>query len=154
MTTGQISSYQITKWLNGKWSNGRWSNGKWSNGRWSNGKWSNGRWFCSGMGKIGNIGYLDIKNDPIGFFRQYINIDNYHIGFLIMLPSEIRIVEKKLIQFDTKLHLFEVSQNNIIAYFSSCFVLNFCTQNQFIKLINLYSKQYKTKYFLIKREQN
>ncbi len=84
--------------------------------------------WAPGMGEIGNIGDLNLKNYCI-FCSQYIDIDNYHISFLIMLPFEVRNVKIKLIQFDTKWYLFEISQNYIVKCFSSQFVLNFCTQN-------------------------
>ncbi len=63
------------------------------------------------MGEIGNIGNLDLENYYIRFCSWYIDIDNYRIGFLKMLPFKVRNVEIKsinLIPFDTKWYLFEI----------------------------------------------
>jgi len=56
--------------------------------------------YGSRMGEIGNMGNLNLKNYCISFCNQYINIDNYHISFLKMLPFEVRNVEIKMLQFD------------------------------------------------------
>ncbi len=78
----------------------------------------------------------------------------YHI--FENVPIQVRNDEIKKFdtkQNDTKHYLFEISENYIVTYFSSQIVVNFCTQND-IKPIILYSKGYKTKYFLLKQVQN
>jgi hypothetical protein len=92
-----------------------------------------------GMGEIGNIGDLNLRNYCISFCSRNININNYCISFLKMSLFEVRNVKIKSIQVDTKWYLFKISQSYIIKCFSSRFVLNFGTQND-IKPIILYSK--------------
>jgi hypothetical protein len=75
------------------------------------------------MGKIGNIGDLDLKNYCFSFCSRYVNINNYHISFLKMIPFEVRNVEIKSIQFDAKWYLFKIFQNYIIKCFSSGFAI-------------------------------
>ncbi len=73
-----------------------------------------------------------------------------------MLPEcqdKVETIWYNLIQFDTKQYLFEISQNYIIKCFSSQYAIVHC-QIDNIKLIILYSKQYKTEYFQIKLVQN
>ncbi len=48
----------------------------------------------------------------------------------------VRNDDIKMIQFDTKWYLFEISQNYMVTCFSSQFVLNFCTQNDNFVLKN------------------
>ena len=113
-------------------------------------------WCKSGMGEIVNMHVIDLRNYCIGLWNCNINIKNYCITFLQFSPVENGSSKNiELIQFDTNYqrYLFEISQNCIVTYFSSWFVLDFCTLND-NKLIILYSKQYKTKYFLIKLVQN
>ncbi len=102
------------------------------------------------MGKIINMPPInDLRNYYIGFCNHDIDIDDYRIGFLKMLPFEVRNVEIKLIQFDTngaKRCLFEIYQNYIVKCFSSWFaIVHYQIDN--IKLIILYSKWYKTEIF-------
>jgi hypothetical protein len=49
------------------------------------------------MGEIGNIGDINLENYRISFCSRFIDIDNYHIGFLKMLPFKVRNVEIKSI---------------------------------------------------------
>jgi hypothetical protein len=100
----------------------------------------------SGLGEIGSIGDLDLKNYRIGFCRRYIDIDNYRIGFLKMLPFEVRNVKIKLIQFNTmqyKMVLFR----GITKLYRYMFQFSICTQF-------LCSKLYQTDNFLLKMISN
>ncbi len=85
---------------------------------------------------------INLRNYHISFWNWDINIENYCITFLPFSPVEESSLENiESIQFDTNYqwYLFEISQNYIIACFSSQFVLKtisnwqFCTQNN-IKL--------------------
>ncbi len=106
------------------------------------------------MGEIVNMPIINLGNYHISFWNC--NIDNYHISFLKMLPEcrdKVDTNRYNSIQFHTKRYLFEISQNYIIKCFSSQFaILHYQIDN--IKLIILYSKWYKTEYFLIKPVQN
>jgi hypothetical protein len=79
------------------------------------------------MGKIGNIGNLDLKNYCIGFVKCEINIKNYRIKIVPVSPVELiytdNIKNIHTIQFDTKYRrcYFEIYQNIVVFCFSYWF---------------------------------
>jgi len=74
----------------------------WCQGKLEESNKCNSKWTLTGIGKIINIGDLDLRNYHISFCNHDIDIDNYSIGFLKIRLSEVRKVDIDiLIQFDT-----------------------------------------------------
>jgi hypothetical protein len=79
------------------------------------------------MGKIGNIGNLDLKNYRIGFLKCEIDIKNYHIKIApfslvdSIYTNNIEYIDT--IQFDTKYRrcYFKLYQNLVVFCFSYWF---------------------------------
>jgi len=61
----------------------------------------------AGMGKIGSIGNLE--NYLIGFCNLYININNYHISFLKMLPFVLSALKNKNTHYKNAIKFLSLS---------------------------------------------